>query len=246
MDDYDSYNDNEPDWMAMCAEMTNTIDALNTNVILLNKFIESALDKYDLAMNFKENIEITTFDASGNIMTCVKSDGSGNFFPCVFMDLSSNMIPCVLPDHDSDHDNNINTKRERSFSPYSPYYYPYYSPYYTPYYSPYNSLYSPYYNPYYSLLNNTSSYRDIPVKNMMNTPPSNGPTNRNSPHYQSNHQSYNRPPNRPSHHQSYHRPSYHQSYHRPSYHRPSYYPIYNCPQCQPIHHRPEHDDCMNN
>lgn len=237
MDDYDSYHDNDVDWMSMCAEMSNTIDALNTNIILLNKFIESAVDLYDCSMNFKENIEITTFDDSGNIMTCVKSDGSGYFLPCVFMDLSCNMIHSAIPDDNNN--TSANSNRERSFSPLSPYYYPYYSPYYSPYYNPY---YSPYYNPYYSLLNNTSSYRDIPVKNMMNTNLPNGPTNRNSPH----HQSYIRPPNRPSYRQSYHRPSYHQSYYRPSYHRPPYYPIYNCPQCHPIHHRGEHDDCINN
>uniref|UniRef100_A0A6C0DCK9 Uncharacterized protein n=1 Tax=viral metagenome TaxID=1070528 RepID=A0A6C0DCK9_9ZZZZ len=145
MNDY-SYDDvTGNDWMSKCAEMTNTIDALNTNIILLNKFIESALNMTDNT-NFKENIEITTFDASGNIMACVKSDGSGNFFPCVFMDLSNNMIPCVLPPNSK--------KKERCFSPYSPYYYPYY---------PYS-----YYYPYYSsLLNDNSEYRSMPTESQM-------------------------------------------------------------------------------
>ena len=220
MDDYDSYhdNDNDIDWMSMCEEMTNTIDALNTNIILLNRFIETAVDTYDCSMNFKENIEITAFDTSGNIMTCVKSDGSGNFLPCVFMDLSCNMIPMPNEDYSA---NNFNTKRERSFSPLSPYYFPYYSPY-----------YSPYYNPYYSLLNNASSYRDIPVKNMMKSKdtndandepmfniPMHNPSNKRLPYYPPHH----RPP--------YYRPPYYRPPHYPPHNRPPYYPIYQRSQC---------------
>jgi hypothetical protein len=159
-----SYYDNtdDIDLVSAITEMSNTIDALNTNIILLNKFIESALNITDNTY-FKENVEITTFDSSGNVMTCVKSDGSGNFIPCAFMDLSSNMLPCVLPPNIKP---NINGRKQRCFSPYSPYYYPYggYGPY---------GFYGSYYPYYSSLLNDDSIYRDIPPKK---------PTNHNLQH----------------------------------------------------------------
>jgi hypothetical protein len=161
MDDNNSSYENDIDLMSTCLEMTNTIDALNTNIFLLNKFIESAMNILDNTY-FKENVEITTFDSSGNVMTCVKTDGSGNFIPCVFMDLSHNPIQFVLPQVNK----NSNSNRDRSFSPLSPYYYPYYSPYYSPFNSRY---YNRYYNPYYSsLLDDGSIYRDIPDKKPMN------------------------------------------------------------------------------
>jgi len=243
MDYYDSYYDNDDDWMSMCTEMTNTIDALNTNIILLNKFIESAVDLYDCSMNFKENIEITSFDASGNILTCVKSDGSGNFFPCVFMDLSSNLIPCVLPPDDNSA-NMMNTNRERSFSPLSPYYYPYYSPYYNPYYNPYYSpYYNPYYNPYYpSLLDNVSAYREIPVKNMMSANESNDDPLFHHPTHnpKNNHPMHRRPPYYPPHY----RPQYYPPHYRPPYYPPHYRPPYY-PPYYPIYNRSQYNESMN-
>jgi len=254
MDDYDSYhdndNDNDIDWMSMCEEMTNTIDALNTNIILLNRFIETAVDTYDCSMNFKENIEITAFDSSGNIMTCVKSDGSGNFLPCVFMDLSCNMIPMPNDDYSA---NRFNSKRERSFSPLSPYYFPYYSLY-----NPYYSLYNPYYNIYYpNLLDNINIYRDIPVKNMMkskDTKDTNDEPMYNIPmHNQSNKRlPYYTPHHRPPHHRPpyyrppYYRPPYYRPpYYRPPYYRPPYYPPHHRPPYYPIYQRSQCHESMN-
>ena len=233
---YDNDNDYDVDWMSICAEMSNTIDSLNTNVILLNKFIESAIDLYDCSMNFKENIEITSFDVSGNIMTCVKSDGYGNYIPCVFMDLSSNMIPLGLPS-DENSNNNTKTNRERNFSPLSPYYYPYYSPYYNPY-------YNPNYNPYSILLNNVRSDRDFHVKNMMNVNeschdplfhhPKHNSTNNQPMHYRP---LYYRPP--------YYRPPYYHPPHYPPHNRPPYYPFHHRPPYYPFHHRPPYNDSIN-
>jgi hypothetical protein len=241
MDDYDSYHDNDTDndidWMSMCEEMTNTIDALNTNIILLNRFIKTAVDTYDCSMNFKENIEITAFDSSGNIMTCVKSDGSGNFLPCVFMDLSCNMIPSAIP-NDEYTTNKVNSKRERSFSPLSPYYFPYYSLY-----NPYYSLYSPYYNIYPNLLDNINIYRDIPVKNMMkskdtNDEPMYNSSNKGVPYYPP----YYRPPYyRPP----YYRPPYYRPPYYPPHHRPPHYPPHNRPPYYPIYQRSQCHESMN-
>ena len=227
--DNDCDYDNSVDWMTMCSEMANTIDALNTNIILLNKFIESAIDVYDGSMNFKENVEITSFDISGNIMTCVKSDGSGNYIPCVFMDLSSNMIQFGLP-YD---DNNENTIRERSFSPYSPYYYPYYSPYYSPYYNPYYNSY----NPYSILLNNVNRYRDIPVENMMNA---NAANNDPMVHRQTNNPPYYNSHNRPPYYHPHYRPPYYPPHHRPPYYNSHYRPPYYRPHYRPPYYRPHH------
>lgn len=110
MNQYHSYCDNSTDidWISTFSDMSTTIDALNANIILLNKFIESALNIIDNTY-FKENVEIRTFDASGNTMTCVKTDGSGNFIPCVFMDLSANIA------------------NQHSFSAFTPSYHPHYS-----------------------------------------------------------------------------------------------------------------------
>jgi len=220
MNDY-SYDDDMPeiDWMSKCTEMANTIDALNTNIILLNKFIESALNILDNTY-FKENVEITTFDASGNIMTCVKTDGSGNFIPCVFMDLSHNALPFVLP-HGSE--SNSKQNRERSFSPYSPYYYPY-SPYGL--YNPYNPYTYPY-TYYASLLNDDPVYREIP-------PSPENPINNNNELPQPNisQRAYPQYNESSCHQMSYHRPPYHRPpYHRPPYYRPPYYrpPYYRPP-----------------
>jgi hypothetical protein len=156
---YDDFYDEEPDWSSQIFQMANTIDALNTNIILLNRFISSAYNLSNNSNNFNENVEITTFDTSGNIVVCLKSDGSGNFIPCVHMDASGNMLPCVLPPMSNEIQGNhiyVNsTKKDRGFCDY-PYYNHYYNPYYTPY-------YSPYYSPYYGLLDDDNYNRDVDV-----------------------------------------------------------------------------------
>jgi hypothetical protein len=149
----DTYN--EDDEFDMIAELTSTIDALNANIILLNRFISSAYNLSNTDNRFKENVEITTFDESGNIISCVKSDGSGNFMPCVHVDASGNMIPCVLPPMPEGigaaHVHINSEKKTRGFGhfghyPRYPYHYPPYGPHY-PYYPPYGPHY-PYYGPY--------------------------------------------------------------------------------------------------
>jgi len=153
----DTYN--EYDEFDMINELTSTIDALNTNIILLNRFISSAYNLSNNNNTFNENVEITTFDESGNVIACVKSDGSGNFMPCVHVDASGNMIPCVLPPMPegigATHLHIKSEKKPRGFGhfqhyPRYPYYNPRYSPHF-PYYPPYGphepyGTYSPYYN----------------------------------------------------------------------------------------------------
>jgi hypothetical protein len=129
--DPSSYDDNYD----IITQMANTIDALNTNIILLNRFISSAYNLSNNNNTFNENVEITTFDSSGNIVACVKSDGSGNFIPCVHVDLSGNMIPCVLPPMPmgitGSHVHINKPTKTKDFLPYP--YYPYYNPYYNQY-----------------------------------------------------------------------------------------------------------------
>ena len=134
----------------MITQMTNTIDSLNTNIILLNRFISSAYNLYNTNDTFKENVEITTFDESGNIVACVKSDGSGNFIPCVHADASGNFIPCVLPPLPAGlngphvHINAVKKTRDFGYYPHYPYYNPYYGPYYGPYRYPYYNMFDDY------------------------------------------------------------------------------------------------------
>jgi hypothetical protein len=119
------HNDDGSEWLNQIAEMASTIDALNTNIVLLNRFISSAINLSSQSVNLYENVEIMTFDSSGNISACVKSDGSGNFIPCNNRDLSGNLIPCVLPPMKTGphvYVNKPTTDKKRCFNPY---YYPY-------------------------------------------------------------------------------------------------------------------------
>jgi hypothetical protein len=135
--DPSSYDDN----FDIVSQLANTIDALNTNIILLNRFISSAYNLSNNNNTFSDNVEITTFDTSGNIVACVKSDGSGNFIPCAHVDLSGNMIPCVLPPMPmgltGSHVHINKPTKTKDFFPYP--HYPYYNPYY------YNQYYPPHY-----------------------------------------------------------------------------------------------------
>jgi hypothetical protein len=144
------YNEEENEY-EMIHQMANTIDALNTNIILLNRFISSAYNLLNSDNSWKQNVEITTFDESGNIIACVKSDCSGNFIPVAHADASGNMIPCVLPHMPAGlsgpHVHINSEKKTRGFGHYP--HYPYYNPYYGPYYGPH---YWPYRHPYHNWL----------------------------------------------------------------------------------------------
>lgn len=141
------HNDHESDWINQVADMASTIDALNTNIVLLNRFISSAINLSHESGMLNGNVEIMTFDADGNVAACVKSDGSGNFIPCNNRDLSGNLIPCVLPPMNvSQHTPTPDKKR-----------------YFNPYYYPYNYLYR---YPYlHGLLDHDYYDRGLPVIN---------------------------------------------------------------------------------
>jgi len=78
-------------------EMSQDTIMLKRNSILMNKFIMSIYDFSGDAPTFAACINISTYDESGNVLSCVKSDLSGNFTPCEHFDSSNNLIPCVLP-----------------------------------------------------------------------------------------------------------------------------------------------------
>jgi hypothetical protein len=153
------YDQSSYDNFDIITQMANTIDALNTNIILLNRFISSAYNLTNNSNNFNENVEITTFDSSGNIVACVKSDGAGNFLPCTHMDLSGNFIPCVLPPMPAGltgpHVHINKPTKTKDFLPYP--YYPYYNPYY-PYWPQYD-----YYNTDNSDNVDDNCYRGVPI-----------------------------------------------------------------------------------
>ena len=78
-----------------CHELCETVESLQTNIIVMSTFIKSIYDFSGNIPSFANCINISTYDACGNIISCVSSDEFGTFLPCD--DLSKHIIPCVLP-----------------------------------------------------------------------------------------------------------------------------------------------------
>jgi hypothetical protein len=134
--------------MMKYSELLQTNELLQINIKMLNKYFETM---YDLSGNIGSpcNINITSYDMCGNLLTCVTSDMSGNFIPCMGIDLHGNFLPCVLP---PDLSGSHGTK-SRGLPYYGyPFGYPYDYPYGYGY--PYN---------YSNLLSDDDCYRDLPT-----------------------------------------------------------------------------------
>ena len=78
-----------------CNELCETIDGLQSNAVVIGKFIKSIYDFSGNIPSFASTINISTYDSSCNIISCVTSDEYGIFTPCA--DVTNHNIPCVLP-----------------------------------------------------------------------------------------------------------------------------------------------------
>jgi len=243
-----------------CSQMMDLVHTLQANNDVIQNFVMSA---FDLSGNLAGCVNIRTFDESGNVLYCVKSDICGNFSPC--MDMSDNILPCVLPpvssilsqmrDMCGNHPHRDMSCNLRDFPYYDPYLYgryPYDRYLYDRY--PYDcNLYDryPYYNDYwhdrYNLYNRWPIYNAL-LDNGIYRDLSGGPVKFSTVHagttlppHKSSHSrdivdkpvSPTRPPHPNPRHPIHHRP--HPIWHpRPIWHhRPIWHP-------RPIwHHRPK-------
>lgn len=125
-----------------CNSFLEMYNSMQTNLDLMNNFIMTTYDFSGNIPTFAACVNITSYDCSGNKLSCVMTDASGQFVPCNEIVLANNIIPCVLPP-DLSGSRPIsqlplpaNTNKDLPCWNY-PYCYPYYSPYYSPYYYPY-------------------------------------------------------------------------------------------------------------
>lgn len=238
-----------------CSQMMDLVHTLQFNNDIINNFVMSA---FDLSGNLTGCVNIRTYDESGNVLYCVKSDICGNFTPC--MDMSDNILPCVLPplssilsqmrDMCGNHPHRDMSCNSRDFPYYDPYLYSRYpydrylydrypydcNPYYSDYWSDRYNLYNRW--PIYNSLLDTYRYRDLsggPVKfstvHAGTTLPPHKP-------YQSRDTVID-PHSPPSHHPITRQPNHPHRPHRP---HPIWYPHHPHPIWHPRpiwHHRPK-------